>query len=68
MSVENGWQTLAGERWMTLNEALKQAESYDQGALALLKTLITTVETCISEATQGPVSYTHLTLPTNREV
>ena len=55
MSVENGWQTLAGERWMTLNEALRQAESYDQGALALLKTLITTVETCISEATQGPL-------------
>ena len=40
---------------MTLNEALRQAESYDQGALALLKTLITTVETCISEATQGPL-------------
>lgn len=55
MNVEHGWQTLTGERWMTLNEALKQATSYEQGALTLLKALFTTVETCISEATQGPL-------------
>ena len=26
------------------------------------------LETCAGTLTQGPVSYTHLTLPTNREV
>ena len=55
MMVDLGWQTLAGERWMTLTDTLKQAKSYEEGALALLKTLITTVETCIREATQGPL-------------
>ena len=55
MNLDLSWQTLAGERWMTLNDELKRAESYEQGALALLKTLIVTVETCISEATIGPL-------------
>lgn len=40
---------------MTLNDTLRQAESYEVGGLALLKTLITTVEACISEATTGPL-------------
>lgn len=55
MIVELGWQTLAGDRWMTLRDDLQRAESYEEGALLLLKTLFTTVETCIREATAGPL-------------
>ncbi|MCK6520608.1 sigma 54-interacting transcriptional regulator [Myxococcota bacterium] len=56
MSVELAWQTLAGDRWMTLNDELDRATNYEQGAHALLKTLLLTVELCVSEATTGPLS------------